>query len=82
MEPEIITAIIAAGTGVIAILGFVWQIGRWQAKAEARSHELCRRLNEFVERAEEDHKQSVKDIAGVHERVDEHLRDHSLAPPP
>ncbi len=82
MEPEILTAIIAAGTGVVAILGFVWQIGRWQAKAEGRASELCRRLNEFVERVEEDQKQMVKDIGGVHERVDEHLRDHSLAPPP
>lgn len=82
MEPEVVTILIAAGTGIAAILGFAWQIGRWQARAEDRAHELCRRLNDFVDRVETDHAQTVKDIGGVHERVDDHLRDHSLAPPP
>ncbi len=78
MDPQTITMLIAAGTAVVAILSFAWQIGRWQAQSKSRGSELCRRLNEFVERAEEDHKQVVKDIGTVHERVDEHLRDHSL----
>ncbi len=87
MDPEIVVAIVAgAGTtllaAAIAFISLVWKMSRWQTEQKERSRELCRRLNEFVDRVDEDHKQTVKDIGGVHERVDEHLRDHSLAAPP
>ena len=82
VDPQAVTILLAAGGVALSLLGMAWQIGRWQARAEERSRTLCQRLTDFVERVEADQLTTDKDIGGVHERVDDHRRDHSLPRPP
>lgn len=73
MDPVIIAIIVGSGTTIVTgtaiFLTLVWKIGRWQAKAEERGHQLSKKLDSVIER----HDASITE---AHARIDRHLEAH------
>ena len=77
MEPEILGAfIIVISTVTLSLLGMAWQVGRWQAKAEARSVNFCQRLSASTAAIDKLVKRYDESISDAHRRIDTHVDNH------